>query len=415
MDQPEFTSPFVIPTLPVIALEGERHVPSVRRYNAAMHLGHMASYREALRYAFGRKVLDVGCGTGYGSFFLASYSANQVEAIDNFGPALDYARQVYAHPRLTFKEGDALELPYPDETFDFVFSSQVIEHVPSSERFLQEINRVLRSNGFGLITTPNKYLFSPSPLDSNPFHINEMSLNEYQKIGESIFPRVVMRGIPQNCLEMLEGSQIPTLKPDSQIDPDDYQVQDDNLETCENLLMYAHKDPEGEFTSTLPQGLMAASEITAPIFYDPEVQELVCMGLHPFNDQAIDSVNVDPSGRLITFLSPLEMLYRVELDLKSPAKVSFLIEISSKSGKRLAVKEYPLGSHQITLTFSPFRNSQIEPFHILIKPDQNKFNEEYPSDAIQILTKLTSNSGHKPHDKEVLLRIFHMNLPIISG
>jgi len=224
-----------------------------------------------------------------------------------------------------------------------------------------------------------------------------------------------MRGIPQNCLEMLEGSQIPTLKPDSRIDPDDYQVQDDNLENCENLLMYAHKDPEGEFTSTLPQGLMAASEITAPIFYDPELEGLVCMGLHPYNDQATDSTNVDPSGRLITFSSPLNMLYRVELDLSAPAKVPFLVEISSKSGKRLAVKECPPGSRQIALTFSPHRNSQKEPFHILIKPDQNKFNEDYPPDAIQILTKLNSISGRKPNDKEVLLRTFHMNLPIVSG
>jgi len=406
MDQPEFTSPFAIPALPVIALEGERHVPLVRRYSAAMHLGHMASYREALRYAFGRKVLDVGCGSGYGSFFLASYSANQVEAVDNFIPALDYARQVYAHPRLNFVEGNALELPYPDDSFDFVFSSQVIQYISNNDKFLKEICRVLRPNAFCLITLPNPKIFDTRDL---------IQLDHYKQMGESIFPRVVMRGIPQNCLEMLERSQIPTLKPDSRIDPDDYQVQDDNLEDCENLLMYAHKDPEGEFTSTLPQGLMAASEITAPIFYDPEVQELVCMGLHPYNDQATDSTNVDHSGRLITFSSPLDMLYRVELDLKAPAKAHFLVEISSRSGKRLAVNECPPGSRQIALTFSPYRNSQKEPFHILIKPDQNKLNEEYPPDAIQILTSHNSITGRKPHDKEVLLRTFHMNLPIVSG
>lgn len=415
MEKTDNYGPFSIPSNDVIALEGERHVPLVPRYNAAMHLGHMAAYREALRYAFGRKVLDVGCGTGYGAFFLASYSVNQIEAIDNYVPALDYARTVYSHPRLIFREADALELPYPDESFDFVFSSQVIEHVASNKRFLQEIKRVLRPNGFCLVTTPNKRLFSPDSIESNPFHINEMSLNEYQEIGQSIFPRVVMRGIPQNCLEFLEENQIPTIKPDSRIDPNDYQVQDDDLDACENLLMYAHKDPDGIFSSTLPQGLMAASEITAPIFYDPEVRELVCMGLHPFNDLETEVENVESFGKLITFSSPLDMLYRVDLDLKSPAKVSFLVEISTKSGRRLAAKEYAPGSDHFTLSFPPSRKSQKEPFHILIKPDQSGINQEYPSDALLLQTKVMPSSGHKPHEKEVLLRTFHMNLPIVSG
>jgi SAM-dependent methyltransferase len=415
MEQSARLSPFSIPTSQALALEGERHVPSVRSYSAAMHLGHMASYREALRYAYGRKVLDVGCGAGYGAFFLASYSINQVEAIDSFAPALDFARQAYAHPRLNFKEGDALALPYPDASFDFVFSSQVIEHIPSSRRFLQEIHRVLRDDGFCLITTPNRLLFSPGKVDSNPYHVNEMSLNEYLVIGKVLFPRVVIRGIPQRCLEMVAGNPIPQLKPDSRIDPLAYQVQDGDLEHCENLLMYAHKNPMGTFTSTLPQGLMAASTETAPIFFDPEVHELVCMGLHPFNDQATDTENVEPSGKLITFYSPLDMLYRVDLDLKSSAKIPFLVEISTKSGKRLAVKEYPLGSLNISLKFPPCRNSQKEPFHILIKPDQTKANEEYPSDAVLLQTKLTQIPGRKSHEKEVLLRTFHMNLPIVSG
>lgn len=131
----EDVSPFSSPTDAVNALLGERHVPLAKQYGAAMHLGHMASYREALRYAFGRRVLDVGCGSGYGAFFLASYSANSVDAIDIHEGALDYARQVYAHPRLRFSRGSALNLPFPDESFDFVFSSQVIEHIMSGEGF----------------------------------------------------------------------------------------------------------------------------------------------------------------------------------------------------------------------------------------------------------------------------------------
>jgi methylase of polypeptide subunit release factors len=53
-----------------------------------MHLGHMASYREALRYSYGRRVLDLGCGAGYGAFFLAGYGASHVTAVDISGVAL---------------------------------------------------------------------------------------------------------------------------------------------------------------------------------------------------------------------------------------------------------------------------------------------------------------------------------------
>ena len=122
---------------------GERYLPLVKPYDASMHLGHMASYREALRYSHGRRVLDLGCGTSYGAFFLASHGARQVSAVD-FGPeGLVYGAKVYRHPRLAYAQADGSRLPFTSASFDFVFSSQVIEHVPSPEVFLREIKRVL--------------------------------------------------------------------------------------------------------------------------------------------------------------------------------------------------------------------------------------------------------------------------------
>ncbi len=394
-----------------MALEGERHVPLVRRYNAAMHLGHTAAYREALRYSFGRRILDVGCGTGYGSFFLAYYSANHVEAVDNFAPALEYARQVYLHPRLNFEEGDALALPYPDSSFDFVFSSQVIEHVPSSRQFLKEIYRVLRDDGFCLITTPNRRLFSPGDVDSNPYHINEMSLNEYLAVGQELFPRVVVRGIPQRCLEMVAGNPIPQLKPDARIDPLAYQVQDDGLEHCENLLMYAHKDPQGIFSSTLPHGLLAACLETAPIFFDPQVGLHVCMGTFPDRSIQPRIVPLDRTGQLFSFKSPLPMLYRLDMDLAEPAKVAFSIEITTNSGKRLATCDYSVGQQYISLVFDAVRKAKDELFYLFIKPLSQDVGLGTDSNAILISMVPAGVPGrHKQADVPVL-STFHQVLP----
>lgn len=415
MDQSGLQSPFSIPTNNSMALDGERHIPLVKRYNAAMHLGHMAAYREALRYAFGRRVLDVGCGTGYGSFFLASYSANWVEALDIHPGALEYARHVYQHPRLRFHEGDALELPFPDLSFDFVFSSQVIEHVTSSEKFLQEIRRVLRPNGFCLITTPNQVIFSPAGAETNPHHINEMDLNVYQAIGAAVFPKVHYRGIPQHCLELLEGDSLPTLKPDSRIHPSDYLVQDHDLETCENLLMYAHKDPNGEFSSTLPQGFASACTTTAPIYYDPHVRAMVSMGKYPFSDQINTFENVPETGKVYYFISPLDALYRIEMDIHSPTRIPFSVELSNKSGKRLHHQEFPMGTTYIEMIFPLQAKATDQKYYILVKPILNHADTSYPIDAIQLMgLKLEENTDKRQDAFEPVIRSFHCNLPAIQ-
>jgi len=98
-----------------IANEGERYVPLVNPYNAAMHLGHMAPYKHALRYAYGRNVLDLGCGTGYGSHFLASFGAARVTAADFDQTAIDYAAKIYRPPRINHLRLDGNQpLPLKD-------------------------------------------------------------------------------------------------------------------------------------------------------------------------------------------------------------------------------------------------------------------------------------------------------------
>ena len=369
-------SPFANPPMDVIQLEGERHVPLVKRHNAAMHLGHMAAYREALRYAYGRRMLDVGCGSGYGAFFLACYSGNEVEALDAYQPALAYARHVYAHPHLHFQQADALALPYPDESFDFVFSSQVIEYIAPTRQFLAEIARVLRPNGFCLVTTPNRLLFSPHDSEMNIHHINEKALNEYQAMAAQIFPSVVMRGIPQNCLEQVGDNPLPVLKPNVRINPDDYQVSDNDLEKCENLLMYGHRQPDGKFVSLLPGGLKRASDITAPIYYDPQVRQLVAMGLNHDRQQPCPCDTVNAEGELFSFTSPMDGLYRVELQLCEPAQVPFSIYCSGKRGRQLLNQDFPAGVQDIELLLPLQKHSADNDFFLLIAPFKDKVMEK---------------------------------------
>jgi ubiquinone/menaquinone biosynthesis C-methylase UbiE len=54
------------------------------------------------------------------------------------------------------RRGDATRLEFADETFDFVYSYHVLEHIPDYAKALREMNRVLKSGGAWLIGTPNR-------------------------------------------------------------------------------------------------------------------------------------------------------------------------------------------------------------------------------------------------------------------
>jgi 2-polyprenyl-3-methyl-5-hydroxy-6-metoxy-1,4-benzoquinol methylase len=58
---------------------GERVVADDKNFS---YYAHLSIYDFARPFAAGRHVLDAGCGTGYGSFFLASYGASEVTAVD---------------------------------------------------------------------------------------------------------------------------------------------------------------------------------------------------------------------------------------------------------------------------------------------------------------------------------------------
>jgi ubiquinone/menaquinone biosynthesis C-methylase UbiE len=90
------------------------------------------------KYFFpGAHILDVGAGNGFQSA-LFQRRGFHVDAIDvAASPAPLFSVQTY----------DGHHIPFPDHSFDFVFTSNVLEHVPSCERLLLEMARVLRRDG----------------------------------------------------------------------------------------------------------------------------------------------------------------------------------------------------------------------------------------------------------------------------
>ena len=353
-----------------VAAGGERYVPLVDPYNAAMHLGHMASYRHALLYAYGRQVLDLGCGTGYGAHYLASYGARQVVAVDVDPVALDYARQAYDHPRVEYQRCDGQRLPYADASFDFVFSSQAIEHVPDPEAFLREINRLLKQNGACLIITPNRLLFSPnSASGTNEFHISEMSPDEFEAVGRAVFPRLEMAGIPQNCLQ-LSADGVLGLKPNDLLRLEDYRVQQERLEECENIVLLGYKQALSTFSATLPDRLLHASTNLGPCFWDADTSRWLELGLFP-PDTTAES---QPAGRQqsdhYAFRSPLDHLCRIEVALNAAGVLPIEITLRdlTRHGEVVIREAVQSAGKRLSLTFPPLEASAGREFCLEIRP-----------------------------------------------
>jgi ubiquinone/menaquinone biosynthesis C-methylase UbiE len=105
---------------------------------------------DAVRVGSSDTVLDVATGPGYVAGVAASRAA-RVVGLDFSAQQLDLARRRY--PDITFRQGDASDLPFDSATFDVVVSNFGIPHFPEPERFLREAFRVLRGAGRVAFTT----------------------------------------------------------------------------------------------------------------------------------------------------------------------------------------------------------------------------------------------------------------------
>src|SRR5246500_372565 len=90
---------------------GERVIPG--EVDVDLLNEHMARYTFAARLAHGKRVLDAGCGAGYGSAELARV-ADSVTGVDVACDAVEYARENYRAENLEFKQASVTELPFPD-------------------------------------------------------------------------------------------------------------------------------------------------------------------------------------------------------------------------------------------------------------------------------------------------------------
>ncbi|QLC33207.1 methyltransferase domain-containing protein [Halarchaeum sp. CBA1220] len=110
---------------------------------------------EMLALDAGDRVLDVGCGTGFGTEGLLEYTED-VYALDQSEGQLEKAwAKLGKHDPVQFTFGDAERLPFAADSFDAVWSSGSIEYWPNPVAALREFRRITKPGGKVLVVGPN--------------------------------------------------------------------------------------------------------------------------------------------------------------------------------------------------------------------------------------------------------------------
>jgi SAM-dependent methyltransferase len=150
-----------------------RFVPQEMR-GELVEAEHLARYRWAAQLATHQRVLDAGCGVGYGSVILAEAGASDVVGVD-IGAAVVAAASAADRPGLRFEQGDIAQLPAAEGSFDVVVCFEVIEHVENPDAVLDEFVRVVAPGGLVVVSSPNRDAYVPG----NPHHHVEFTPSEF--------------------------------------------------------------------------------------------------------------------------------------------------------------------------------------------------------------------------------------------
>lgn len=156
-------------------------------------------YQEALaRYEWALKhikkvvkILDFGCGTGYGSNLLMS--KGRVIGIDSNNEAIRFAKKNYGD-KVNFLLGDITKMQFRNEEIDCICAFEVIEHLKNPIKFLAEAKRILKKNGIIFLSTPNKNTHSPDGYTRSPYHIKEYTYSDFSDLLNSFFKAVKIQG-----------------------------------------------------------------------------------------------------------------------------------------------------------------------------------------------------------------------------
>ncbi len=156
---------------------------------------HVHRYNEAMAHINpDDTVLDIACGTGFGTNIIASSIRGQVTGGDIAPDAIEECRKLWKRDNIQFKVLDGTRLGFPDQYFDKIVSFETIEHTGKYTEMITEFSRVLKPGGKLILSTPNRDVLSPGGVIVNPYHVQEFTVPQLKDILEASFPYVELMG-----------------------------------------------------------------------------------------------------------------------------------------------------------------------------------------------------------------------------
>lgn len=171
---------------------GERFVPWEK--DPVINYEHLHRYRFAKELVKDKKVLDLACGEGYGSFML-SEDAGSVLGVDIDDAAIRHATSKYIRGNLQFIKGSMMEVPVEGEgLFDVIVCFEALEHIAGHDELMKQTKRLLKKEGVFIVSTPNKTVYSDEPGYENPFHVKELGFDEFENLLTANFKNILFYG-----------------------------------------------------------------------------------------------------------------------------------------------------------------------------------------------------------------------------
>jgi 2-polyprenyl-3-methyl-5-hydroxy-6-metoxy-1,4-benzoquinol methylase len=155
-------------------------------------LAHIQRYEWVLPYVKGLRCLEIGCGCGYGTNYLAKNNVNMIIGVDISSDAIKFAKKYYRLENLGFLQMDALNLKFENNSFDAVICFEVLEHLREEHqyRLLTEFVRILKDGGALYITSPNAAIHR----GGYPFHYKELTRREFEWLLYKFYKNVNIFG-----------------------------------------------------------------------------------------------------------------------------------------------------------------------------------------------------------------------------
>ena len=134
---------------------------------------NLARYIYALKFSKNKEVLEIGSGSGYGAYYMATHGVKNIFAIDPDGKTVDFAKSNFKAKYLQYQKSKIEDLKIKSK-FDVVFSFEVIEHLENPEIMLSKVKSLLKKGGVLLVSTPNRALSSyDGDKPTNPYNVRE--------------------------------------------------------------------------------------------------------------------------------------------------------------------------------------------------------------------------------------------------